>query len=61
MENEDREVAKEMDKYYKKAKSIIVENREFFDVLVEKLIKYKTLTYRSIASIRKKMELKADL
>ena len=55
LENKDRKVAKEMDRYYRKSKQIIAESREFFDRLVKELIENKTLTKKAIKSIRDKV------
>ena len=52
LENKDRKVAKEMDRYYRKSKQIIAENRGFFDAMVKELLKEKTLTKKQIRSIR---------
>ena len=52
LESKDRKVAKEMDRYYRKSKQIIAENREFFDAMVQELLKEKTLTKKQIKSIR---------
>ena len=55
LENKDRKVAKEMDRYYRKSKQIIAENRDFFDRLVKELIENKTLTKKAIRNIRDKV------
>ena len=55
LENKDRKVAKEMDRYYRKSKQIIAENRDFFDRLVKELIENKTLTKKTIRNIRDKV------
>ena len=52
LESKDRKVAKEMDRYYRKSKQIIAENRGFFDAMVQELLKEKTLTKKQIRSIR---------
>ena len=52
LESKDRKVAKEMDRYYRKSKQIIAENRGFFDAMVQELLKEKTLTKKQIKSIR---------
>ena len=52
LESKDRKVDKEMDRYYRKSKQIIAENRGFFDAMVQELLKEKTLTKKQIRSIR---------
>lgn len=52
LESKDRKVAEQMDRYYRKSKQIIAENREFFDAMVQELLKEKTLTKKQIRGIR---------
>ena len=52
LESKDRKVAEQMDRYYRKSKQIIAENRGFFDAMVQELLKEKTLTKKQIKSIR---------
>ena len=52
LESKDRKVAEQMDRYYRKSKQIIAENRVFFDAMVQELLKEKTLTKKQIKSIR---------
>jgi len=52
LESKDRKVAEQMDRYYRKSKQIIAENRDFFDAMVQELLKEKTLTKKQIKSIR---------
>lgn len=52
LESKDRKVAEEMDRYYRKSKQIIAENREFFDAMVQELLEEKTLTKKQIRGIR---------
>ena len=40
---------------YNQAKKIIVENRDFFDALVNALIAKKMVTYKDIRAIRKRI------
>ena len=59
LESRDRKVAKEMDRYYRKSKQIIAENRGFFDAMVQELLKEKTLTKKQIRSIRDSVMIRA--
>ena len=43
----------ELDRYYSKAKQILIENRAFFDRLVDALVEKKTLTAKDIAELKK--------
>lgn len=52
LENKDRLVAYEMNKYYQRAKQIIAENREFLDAITKELIEKKMLTYKDIKRMR---------
>ena len=52
LENKDRKVAKEMDRYHRKSKQILAENRDFFDDMVKELLEEKTLTKKQIRGIR---------
>ena len=45
-----------LEELYTRAKRLIIENREFFDAMVEELLEKETLTYKDIAEIRKKMQ-----
>ena len=59
LESKDRKVDKEMDRYYRKSKQIIAENRGFFDAMVQELLKEKTLTKKQIRSIRDSIVIRA--
>ena len=59
LENKDRKVAEQMDRYYRKSKQIIAENRGFFDAMVQELLKEKTLTKKQIRSIRDSVMIRA--
>ena len=48
-------VAEEMDKYYRQAKQIIVENRVLLDMITQELMEKKTITHRDIKAIREKI------
>ena len=48
-----------MDRYYRKSKQIIAENRGFFDAMVQELLKEKTLTKKQIKSIRDSVVIRA--
>lgn len=52
LESKDRKVAEEMDRYYRKSKQILAENRDFFDAMVKELLEEKTLTKKQIRGIR---------
>lgn len=54
LENRDRIISEELDKYYRQAKQIIIENRELFDILTRELIERKTLTHKDIVAIKEK-------
>ena len=54
-EKRDRMVAEEMDKYYRQAKQIIVENRAMLDMIVQELVEKKTITHKDIEKIREKV------
>ena len=55
LEKRDRMVAEEMDKYYRQAKQIVVENRPMLDMIVQELVKKKTITHNDIEKIRDKV------
>lgn len=50
--NKDRLIASEMERYYGTAKTILTENRDFLDAIVEALIDHKTITYREMQTLR---------
>ena len=52
LESKDRKVDKEMDRYYRKSRQILAENRGFFDAVVQELLNEKTLTKKQISGIR---------
>lgn len=52
LDNKNRLIAYELEKYYQVAKRIIAENREFLDAIVSALIEHKTITYREMQRIR---------
>ena len=52
LESKDRKVAEELDRYYRKSRQILAENRGFFDAMVQELLKEKTLTKKQISGIR---------
>ena len=51
LENKERLVAVEMDRYYRQAKKIISENMELLNAIVQGLLEKKTLTYKDIREI----------
>ncbi len=59
LESKDRKVAEELDRYYRKSKQILAENRGFFDAMVQELLKEKTLTKKQIRSIRDSVVIRA--
>ena len=48
----DQLIAAELERYYQNAKRILLENRAFFDAIVEALMEKKTLTWREVQKIR---------
>ena len=56
LERIERRCADKMIELYAKAKKLIIENREFFDALVEELLEKETLTYKDIAEIRARVQ-----
>lgn len=48
-------VAQEMERYYRRAKRILVENRSFLDKLVAELLERKTLSQKDIKEIRARL------
>ncbi|MCR5605059.1 MAG: AAA family ATPase [Lachnospiraceae bacterium] len=46
----------ELERYYKKAKKIIIENRGFFDDIADALLEKRTITFRDIEKIRAQHE-----
>lgn len=52
LEKRDVMIASEVNKYYKMAKRVIIENRSFFDAVLNALIKQRILTYKNIKDIR---------
>ena len=48
----ERLIAQEMERYYRRAKRILVENRHFLDELVAELLERKTLSQKDIKEIR---------
>ena len=55
-EKRDQLITSELERYYKIAKQIIVENRDFVEKMRDELLKQKTLTFRDIEKIRKELE-----
>ena len=55
-EKRDQLITSELERYYKIAKQIIVENRDFVEKLRDALLEQKTLTFRDIERIRKELE-----
>ena len=52
LEKKDRQIASEVDRYYRIAKEIITENRDFLEVIETELIDKKILTMRDIDRIK---------
>ena len=51
-----RRYAYKMEEFYMKAKRLIIENRTFFDAVVEELLNKELLTYKDIAEIRARVQ-----
>lgn len=51
----ERLVAQEMERYYRRAKKILVENRNFLDKLVAELLERKTLSQKDIKELRARL------
>lgn len=47
-------IANELDRYYLMAKQIIIENRKFFDAIVDKLVKDKVVLYGEMQELKAK-------
>ena len=56
LENKDRLIASEVDRYYRIAKRIIIENRSFLEAVIDALVDHKTVTYREIQRIKEGFE-----
>ena len=56
LEKKDRLMASEVERYYKTAKRIIVENRLFFDAVYKELLSKKTITFRDIEEIKRHLK-----
>ena len=54
LERKDRMIASEVARYYRSARQILIENREFLDAMIEALIDHKTVTFREIQDIRER-------
>ena len=54
LEQKDRMIASEVARYYRMARQILIENRDFLDAMIEALIDHKTVTFREIQSIRER-------
>jgi cell division protease FtsH len=54
LEQKDRMIASEVARYYRMARQILIENRDFLDAIIEALIDHKTVTFREIQSIRER-------
>ena len=52
LQSKQKLVSSEMEKYYQKAKTIIIENKELLDKLVEALIDKKVLVYNDIQTLK---------
>ncbi len=59
LECRDRAITKAMESYYDRAKSILIENRDFLDALTDALIRKTTLTYKDINNIREMSKAKS--
>ncbi|SHE72973.1 AAA family ATPase [Schwartzia succinivorans] len=54
LERKDRMIASEVARYYRSARQILIENREFLDAMIEALVEHKTVTFREIQNIRER-------
>ncbi len=54
LENRDRLIASEMERYYRMAKKMILNNREFLDVMIDALMEHNTVTYREMQNLSEK-------
>ena len=52
LENKDRLISSEVERYYKCAKKIVAENREFLNAVISALLNHKTVTFREMQTIR---------
>ncbi|MCR4616783.1 MAG: AAA family ATPase [Lachnospiraceae bacterium] len=52
LKKKDRLIAAEVEKYYQVAKTIISENRELYDAVLEALLDHMTVTYREMREIK---------
>lgn len=52
LDNKDRLISSEVERYYKCAKKIVAENREFLDAVISALLDHKTVTFREMQTIR---------
>ena len=57
-ENKDRMIISEVERYYRIAKQIIVENRDFLEEIEKALLDKKTLTHRDIEEIKESVSMK---
>ena len=51
----------ELERYYKQAKKILIENRAFLDDVIEALLSKQTLTFKDIAQIRDQLRLHLEI
>ncbi len=54
-------LAQELERYYQMAKKIIINNRDFFDAVVEELIEKKTLRKKDIQGIKAQISVTDNL
>ncbi len=57
LKKKDMMIASELERLYKQAKKIIIENRDFLDAVTQELIEKKTITYRDMQGIRSRFYL----
>ena len=55
-EKRDYLIVSEMTRYYQIAKRLIIENREFYNAVLEALMDHRTITYREMQKIRERFE-----
>ncbi len=54
LDRKEQRVAAEIERFYLEAKKIIIENRPFYDAIVEALLDHKTVTYREMQELRER-------
>lgn len=55
LKKKDMMIASELERLYRQAKKIIIENRDFLDAVTRELVEKKTITYRDMQGIRSRL------